>query len=138
VLSHTALMDRLDDTALERLLAAVELGRNRQTLVELRQLGGALAREPRHRSAVCHRDAAYSLFMSGVPATGADAIETQARQILVAMSDWTAEGLLANFAASADPDVIARCYDGPTLRQLRALGAQYDPEQTLNTGQVVR
>ena len=33
----------------------------------LRQLGGALAREPRHRSAFCHRDAAYSLAVIGAP-----------------------------------------------------------------------
>ena len=39
----------------------------RRSIVELRLLGGALRRERAHPSAFCHRDAAFSLLMIGVP-----------------------------------------------------------------------
>jgi hypothetical protein len=52
-----------------------------QTIVELRLLGGALAREPRHRSPFCHRNAAYALSVIGVlaPPAGDGSLGTQLR-----------------------------------------------------------
>jgi hypothetical protein len=69
---HTLLRELTDETV-EAILAACGPGSNSpQTIVELRLLGGELTREPRHRSAFCHRSAAYALSIIGVlaPARG--------------------------------------------------------------------
>lgn len=138
VRDHSAMLHSLTEETVACLLSAVEGEPNVHTIIELRQLGGAIARAPRHASAVCHRDAAFMLFLSGVAAPNADAIDDQARRILAAVSDWTGEGLWPNFQASGDPEVIARCYDRDTLHWLTALGDEYDPDHVLHLGQVAR
>ncbi len=135
--SRSALLRELPESALSALVQAVGHG-GPHTIVELRALGGAIARAPRHPSAVCHRDAAYQLFLSGSPAATADAIATHADQMLTALNPWTLPGLLPNFAASDDPASIARCYDADSWRRLTALADQYDPDRVLHTGQVAR
>ena len=62
-----ALLRELTAETVDAILAACGPGSDSpQTIVELRLLGGALAREPRHRSAFCHRNAAYALSVIGV------------------------------------------------------------------------
>jgi FAD binding domain len=135
---HSALLHSVTRETIEALLTALNRDRNAQGIVELRLLGGAVSRRPRQRSAVCHRDAAYTLFMSGVPAPTTTAIDAQATRILDSLSPWTTDGLWTNFERSADRDVIARCYDAGTLHRLSALGDEYDPDGVLRLGQVVR
>jgi DNA-binding SARP family transcriptional activator len=136
-LDHFALLHSLTDEAIDRLLAAASQG-NAQTIIELRLLGGAIARTPRHPSALCHRDAAFTLFTAGVPAPDPAAVDGHATRVLAAMSPWTHDGLWANFCPSNDRDLIARCYDPDALHWLASLGDQYDPDHVLHTGHVVR
>jgi hypothetical protein len=136
-LDHFALLHSLTDEAIDRLLGAASQG-NAQTIIELRLLGGAIARTPRHPSALCHRGAAFTLFTSGVPAPDPAAVDDHAMRILAALSPWTHDGLWANFCPSNDRDLIARCYDPDALHWLTSLGDQYDPDHVLHTGHVVR
>jgi FAD/FMN-containing dehydrogenase len=133
-----ALLHSLTGKAVDQLLAAVGERDNAQAIVELRLLGGAIARAPRHPAAFCHRDAAFTLFTSAAPGPDPAGAARHAQQVLAAMAPWTHGGLWANFAQSDDPDVIARCYDHDTLRRLTALGDQYDPARVLDYGQVAR
>jgi hypothetical protein len=64
--------------------------------------------------------------------------DAQADRILAAISPWSSDGLLPNFATSDDPRQIRRCYDSDTLHRLQTLGDQYDPGRVLQVGQVVR
>jgi FAD/FMN-containing dehydrogenase len=121
-----ALLRELTPDAVEALLAACGPGSNSpQTIVELRLLGGALARPPRHRSAFCHRNALYALSVIGVPA--GEAVATHAAELVNAMTPWATGGQMPNFAASADPSRPARCYNEDALHWLRALAERYDP-----------
>ena len=109
----TALTNELSHEAVDALLAAAGPGSGSpQTVVELRLLGGALAREPEHRSAFCHRDAAFSLFTVGVLAPPmVDAVVPHAETLGRTMAPWTNGHALPNFAPSVDPEKIARTYD---------------------------
>ena len=134
----SALLRRLPPDAVDRLLAAAGPGSGSpQVLVEIRRLGGAIARAPRHPSAFCHRDAEYSLIVVGVPLPDPTPVASHASGLVGAMQPWAHEGLLANFSASSDPERIARCYDAETLHWLGALAAQHDPAGVLRSGQVV-
>ncbi|EEN87128.1 FAD-binding oxidoreductase [Rhodococcus qingshengii] len=136
----TALTNELSHEAVDALLAAAGPGSGSpQTVVELRLLGGALAREPEHRSAFCHRDAAFSLFTVGVLAPPmVDAVVPHAETLGRTMAPWTNGHALPNFAPSVDPEKIARTYDEDTAHWLSALADTHDPQGVLAVGQVMR
>ena len=99
-----------------------------QVIVELRQLGGAIARAPRHDSAVCHRDAAFALLVIGIAAPPVlQATARDAEAVLAAMTPWRHTGGQPNFGVTTDPRQVARNYDAPTLARLATLVASYDP-----------
>lgn len=131
VRDHAALMHSVTNETIDRLLAAVNTGPNLHSVIELRQLGGALARPPRHPSAFCHRETAYTLFMSGIAKPDHLAIDEQAERITAELSAWLSENLWANFRPSSDPTTIARYYDADTRHWLTALAAQHDPDHLL-------
>lgn len=136
----TALTTELSHQAVDALLSVAGPGsQSSQTVIELRLLGGALAREPRHRSAFCHRDASFALMVAGVLVPpSADAVVGHAQRIDRVMAPWTTGRALPNFAPSDDPEQIARTYDEDTAHWLSALGNEHDPDGVLRVGQVMR
>jgi FAD/FMN-containing dehydrogenase len=135
----SALLGELPDDAIDALLAVAGPGSGSvQAMVELRLLGGAIAR-PRHPGALCHREAALNLMCVGVLAPPvAELVPSHTATVLRATAPWATGGLLPNFAASADPATVARCYDEDARHWLAALAEQYDPAGVLRIGQVVR
>jgi hypothetical protein len=138
IVSQSALLGGLTPDALDALLDATRPEANLQHVVELRHLGGAIAVPGEHPSAFCHRDAAYSLFLSGPADADRAAVETHGIAVREALAPWTTPGLLANFAGSSDPEQIRRSYDADTCWWLEELGDHYDPAHVLDVGQVVR
>jgi FAD/FMN-containing dehydrogenase len=140
VFEDQALLRELPVEAVDALLAVAgpDSG-SLQVIVEVRMLGGAMARPARHRSAFCHRDAAFSVTTIGalVPEL-ADALPAHARAVLAAVAPWSTGWQLPNFAPASDPARLARCYDEDTLYWLAALGERYDPAGVLRVGQVAR
>ncbi|WP_441962233.1 FAD-binding oxidoreductase [Mycolicibacterium houstonense] len=137
---HHTLLRELSAGTVEVLLDAAgpESG-SVQTIVEIRMLGGALAREGRHRSAFCHRDAAFAVAVIGVMAPPvADTVVRQAGALIVALSQWSSGGQIANFAPSEDAGRAVRVYDEETRHWLAALAERHDPAGVFRCGQVVR
>ena len=110
-----------------------------QAIVELRMLGGALARPAKRRSAFCHRDAAFTVSTIGalVPPVK-ELVGPHAAAVISALAPWSTGGQLPNIASSAVPERLARCYDEDTLYWLAALAERYDPVGVLRVGQVAR
>lgn len=137
--NHT-LLHSIDGAGVDALLKVAGAGSGSvQAIVELRMLGGAFAREPRHRSALCHRDAAFALTVIGalVPPV-ADMVPPHAAAVLSAMAPWSTGGQLPNFAPAIDTGRAARVYSEDTRYWLAALADRYDPAGVFRTGQVVR
>ena len=131
-----ALLAGLPAEAAARLVAAAGPGSGSpQVVVEIRQLGGAVAAEGATPSAFCRRDAAFSLFSVGIaaPPVG-EAVAAHAAALREAMAPWTAPGALPNFAPRVDADRFRRVYTPPVLDRLRALSAKYDPAGVLVAG----
>jgi len=100
------------------------------SIVEIRALGGAVAREARVPDAVGSRTAAYNLFVSGAPVPGlADTVIAGAvRAVLDAMAPWQDGGHLVNFVGSADgPDAVERSWTPEQNDRLDAIRAAADP-----------
>ena len=132
------LLRSLPAEAVDALLAVAGPGSGSpQVVVEVRQLGGAVAREPQVPSALCHRDAAYVLNVIGVPVgPGAEAVVPHGQSVRTALAPWATGGLLPNFAAGTGPERLARSYDPVTLARLAELAERYDPAHVLRVGQV--
>lgn len=136
---HVLLREFGSDAADVLLAAAGPGSASMQTIVEVRLLGGAMARQAPHPSAFCHRQAAYAVAVIGMPlGPAAELVPAQARALVNALQPWSTGGLLPNFAPSAEPARMARVYDDDTRHWLASLADRYDPAGVLKTGQVVR
>ena len=135
-----ALLDELPQEAVDALLAVAGADSGSpEAIVEVRRLGGAVARPPAAGCPVSHRDAAYTFLVIGVAAPEIAALlPAHQEAVLAALRPWSREGLLPNFAPSADPERVARNHDVATLRRLQALKSVYDPAGVLSVGAVVR
>ncbi|WP_375477438.1 FAD-binding oxidoreductase [uncultured Jatrophihabitans sp.] len=110
-----------------------------QVIVELRHLGGAIAREQGGASAFSHRDAAYSFLTIGIAAPPvANATREHAAAALDALARWSDGACLPNFHTSGDPVQFARKYDDATLERLASLTEAYDPSGVIAFGAIVR
>lgn len=108
-------------------------------VVELRLLGGAIARPPAQPSAVSHRDAAFVLLAIGVLAPPiAEATVASASAVMDRMGAWSDGASQPNFAAGNDPARAARNYDRDTLARLSTLAATYDPDGVISAARAVR
>lgn len=132
------LLTDLTDEAVELLLAVAGPGAGSpQAMVEIRQLGGALARAPRTPSALCHRDAAYWLLVVGVPAGPQGAqVPEHARVLREVLAPWATGATLPNLAPGTGGDRLARSYDAATLERLARVAREHDPDGVLVRGQV--
>ncbi|MDT3445211.1 FAD-binding protein [Pseudofrankia sp. BMG5.37] len=137
---QAVLLRELPDTAVRALLTLTGPEADcPQVIVELRLLGGALAREPRQPSAVCHRDAAYSLLTIGIAAPPlAAATAGHATEVMAAMEPWSGGLGAPNFGATTDPALVARKYDAAALSRLATLTASYDPNGRIAAAHPVR
>ena len=105
-----------------------------QVMVEVRQVGGAVARGPAHEDAVCARDLSHHLLLVGVPAVPGTA--EHAAEVRAALAPWTARLGMPNWAVRAE-DVRAT-YDGPTTARLLAAVDRYDPQGVIALGHALR
>ena len=140
VIEDQALLSELPVEAVDALLAVAGPGSGSpQVIVELRMLGGAFARPAAHRSAFCHRNAAYALTVIGAPMPDTAAMVAEhATAVAAAVAPWSTGGQMPNFAPSYDPARPSRVYNDDTRHWLAALADRYDPARVLATGQVVR
>lgn len=126
----SALLNELPAEAVERLLDTLSDDQEPGTFVELRLLGGAIATPRQHPSALCHRDAAYLLFVSELVGPGFGTAQ-HGRRLLADLAPWSRSGLFPNFLASDDAEQLRRCYDKDTTFWLQSLANQYDPDRVL-------
>jgi len=98
-------------------------------VIDIRQLGGALARQSGPPSAVVNRDAAFVIFaVASVanerPASGVD--------LMHRLAPWLAGRKISNFLTPADATVQGTriAFDEPTYARLRSVKARYDPRNT--------
>ena len=124
------LLTDLTDEAAARLLAVAGPGSGSpQLMVEVRQLGGAYAREADHPCAFTHRDAAFSVLAVGIALD--PAVVPHARWLCTALADWDTGGIWPNHGPPHDATSARRAYDEPTLARLAAVAERYDPDGVL-------
>jgi len=132
-LGHHALISELPDAAIDAFLAnspGPETG-SALLLAELRQLGGALGREPERAGALAKLDAPFVLEAIGSPMTPelAAAIPADLDRLDAAMTPWKANGGYLNFAERpCDVDAIL---PPETCARLAEAKRRWDPDGTI-------
>ncbi|HEU4513662.1 MAG TPA: FAD-binding oxidoreductase [Nocardioidaceae bacterium] len=131
------LLRELPEEAVDTLLAVagpdVEIP---LAMVEMRLMGGAMARQPRVPNAVSGRDAAFSLFMVGPLVPGLEDVVPMAGNGLVeAMSPWlTGTGQLNFLGDALTPEAVAEAWAPETHRRLLEVKEQVDPDNVFCHG----
>jgi FAD/FMN-containing dehydrogenase len=124
------LLDSLTDEAVERLLRLAGPGSpSPQVMVEVRQLGGAYAREGAHPSAFAHRAARFSVLVVGIAPD--PRVLPHSQELFAALADWDTGGIWPNFGPPHDAATARRAYDPATLARLAAVVERYDPDGVL-------
>jgi FAD binding domain/Berberine and berberine like len=123
-----AVLPGWDDAAIDVLLT--EIGATTPHMLELRHLGGALARPAAVADAVGHRDAAFNVFTSAYPGPGfAEAVARQT-EMYRKLLPWSGGRSIYNFTARPDcTPVDARdAFDDATFTRLQAVKDARDPQ----------
>jgi len=108
-------------------------------MVELRLLGGQLARQPRVPNAVAGRDGAFAMFLlgPGVPEL-AQVVPAVGKGVLAAMQPWRAPGCLVNFLGDVSgPEEVAAAYGPGIIERLREVKVQVDPAGVFTFGHAI-
>jgi hypothetical protein len=126
------MVDRLDAglvDAIATLIAEDALGP--LFVLELRLLGGALARAPEGAGALAKLDAAFGVFAGGpaFDAETATAIDERLDHLSTRLAPWTAPQALLNSARGGIHP--ARAYDPETWTRLRRARDTYDPDRLI-------
>ncbi len=137
---RATLLRALPQDAVEALLQVAGPGSGSpQIVTEIRQYGGAVARQPEVASAFSNRDAAFSVLTIGINAGPlAAATAADADRVASAMAPWSTGAQFPNFAPSTDPEQALKVYDCETLARLGALIAAYDPGAVISASQPIR
>ncbi|WP_220729495.1 FAD-binding oxidoreductase [Streptomyces radicis] len=119
------LLGSLPPRAVETLLALAGPAAGAPFVCELRHFGGAFARPQGPRNAICHREAAFSLFTAVAPDPdpSQDALHE-------ALRPW-ALGSFTNFLGAGQ--AATGSYDARTAGRLAALERHHDPEGVFRT-----
>ncbi|WP_369272696.1 FAD-binding oxidoreductase [Streptomyces sp. R11] len=109
-------------------------------VVEIRHMGGALARPARLEDAICSRDADYLLESVGVLAAppAAEAIEMATRSLYTAMTPYgTGHTMINIHGTPGDTTDRARAWTPETYTRLGQDKSTYDPSNLLRFGHTV-
>jgi hypothetical protein len=141
VVDPAILLQDFPEEAAERFLAlAGPDSGSPQLLVEVRQLGGAYAREAAYPNAFCHRSARYSLLTVGMADShlAAAASTDHAERLFAALAEWDTGGIWPNFGPAHDERTAHRAYNEQTLQRLVEVVRKYDPDSVLQIGSFTR
>jgi FAD/FMN-containing dehydrogenase len=108
-------------------------------MVEIRQLGGALARQPAVPNAVAGRDAPWLVFVLGpaVPKL-AEVVPAVGRRVLAALEPWKAPGCLVNHLGDVSgPEEVAAAYPPAVAQRLREVKRAIDPDGVFSFGHAI-
>jgi hypothetical protein len=96
-------------------------------MVEIRLLGGAIARGPVVPNAATGRDGAFSVFTIGAPfGPPVEVAAAGTAAVVDAVRPWTCGGLL-NFIGTATPEQVGRLWDPADRARLLQIRDRVDP-----------
>jgi FAD/FMN-containing dehydrogenase len=136
----SALLDRLDDDAIDTLLAQHAAGQAPVRELHLHHGGGAMARVPADATAFAHRSVPYvlNIIARSPDRAGFEEHAGWARATHQAMDPWSTGGAYVNFTSDPAEDRIRASYPPDTYARLVAVKERYDPTNLFRLNQNIR
>jgi hypothetical protein len=105
-------------------------------MVEIRQMGGALARQPEVPNSVAGRDGVFSVLVLGPAVPGIeDAVIAAGGDVFTALSPWLTGTSLLNFLGDATtPAQVATAWTPEVHQRLLAVKQDVDPDNVFRMG----
>jgi hypothetical protein len=133
---RTTFVNAIDRAAAETILDRITSSTAMMSVVQIRALGGAMARVPADATAFAHRQ---SRIMANVAAAYQDPAEAPEREAWVtslaaALHDGDS-GAYVGFLGGDSEDRVQAAYPGATWDRLRAVKAAYDPDNVFSLNQ---
>lgn len=133
---RTTFVNATDRAAAETILDRITSSTAMMSVVQLRVLGGAMARVPADATAFAHRE---SRIMANVAAMYQDPAEAKEREAwvtaLAAELHDGDSGAYVGFLGGDSEDRVRAAYPGATWDRLRAIKAAYDPDNVFRLNQ---
>jgi hypothetical protein len=131
------LLDGLDADAVGAMVDVAGPGSNSPLqIVELRHLGGAIARSAGEPGAGTAIEQPYALFALGLAPPGVmDAVQAELRLLFDALQPWDSGRSYVNFAERQTE--TTRLWPADVLERLRQIKAQYDPQDVIRANHPV-
>jgi hypothetical protein len=123
------LLGDLPPEAVDALVGVAGAGSGSPLLsVQLRQLGGAMARPPANGGATAALDADFAVYSVGMAADpdGAAAVDAHVKEVRQALEPWSATRRYLNFVDVPAPAALS--FDEDTYARLQEVKAAYDPD----------
>jgi FAD/FMN-containing dehydrogenase len=134
--AHTMFMDTVDRRAADTIVEQLEASDAPVRVVQLRALGGAMARVPAEATAFAHR---HSRIMANVAAFYDGPADRDRRQAWVdgvaAALHQRDDGAYVNFLGDEGPDRVRAAYPGATWDRLVEVKRRYDPDNLFRRNQ---
>jgi FAD/FMN-containing dehydrogenase len=134
---HTLALGELSEAGVELLLRAAAVGTESPlVMVEVRQLGGALARQPAVPNAVAGRDGTFSVWLLGIrtPETEPFLVQTGER-LSRDLQPWATGTALLNFLGDATtPEQVGAAWPAADLARLLDVKHRVDPTNVFRFG----
>jgi FAD/FMN-containing dehydrogenase len=128
--------------AADRLIDAAGPGSDTSvSLIEIRQLGGAMAEPPALPDAVGNRTAAFQYFAGTAGEPGmAEAFHPSLEELMRALSPWDTGRRSVNFMEVFDtaPETVATGYDPDAYERLSLIKHRYDPKNLFRINHNIR
>lgn len=135
VVQRTLFLDRVDRDAAALMLERLAASDAPMRAVQLRVLGGAIARVPRDATAYAHRSSRIMTVV--VSFAGPDDV-TQRERWVISLADALRQddaGAYVNFLPDEGPEGVRAAYPGDTYTRLAAIKATWDPANVFRGNQ---
>ena len=137
--ARSRFLDRIDDDAVMAMLGAIEVAPSPMAMIQVRILGGAMARVPSDATAFVHRDAKVMIAVLDPyedPSTkGVQVAWVEALHEALAPN---AVGVYSNFLEREGEDRIREAYGAQTYQRLSLIKRRYDPRNLFRLNQNIR
>jgi FAD/FMN-containing dehydrogenase len=128
------LVDDLSTGSAETILAHLETATAALAAVQVRVLGGAMARVAGDATAFGHRDARLMVNVAAMDPRAETHAEHEAgaEELATALADGSAERAYVGFVGDEGADGVRRAYPAATLERLARVKQQYDPDNVFH------
>jgi hypothetical protein len=136
--ARTLFIDRVDREVADDIVSRLRSSTATFKAIQLRPLGGAMARVPAAATAFAHRASRIMVNVAAFFDGPEDRIVQEAWVSEVAAElEQDDHGAYVNFIGEEGADRIRAAYPGPTLDRLAAIKARYDPTNLFHLNQNV-